>query len=86
MPMIRFRCPSSSSTRSPRPARKLAIATNNGVLALQAMGLGGWTYDGLDRLSVLGGSGDPRAPGLGFVADDDERWPFPKRHRTARIL
>ena len=42
-----------------------AIAANNGVLALQAMGLGGWTYDGLDRLSVLGGSGDPRAPGLG---------------------
>ncbi len=41
------------------------------------MGLGGWTYDGLNRLSVLGGSGDPRAPGLGFIADDDERWPFP---------
>src|SRR6202046_1681792 len=56
---------------------ELAIATNNGVLALQAMGLGGWTYDGLNRLSVLGGSGDPRAPGLGFVADEDQRWPFP---------
>jgi hypothetical protein len=56
---------------------ELAIATNSGVLALQAMGLGGWTYDGLNRLSVLGGSGDPRAPGLGFVADDDEGWPFP---------
>jgi hypothetical protein len=56
---------------------ELAIAANNGVLALQAMGLGGWTYDGLDRLSVLGGSGDPRAPGLGFVADHDDRWPFP---------
>jgi hypothetical protein len=48
---------------------ELAIATNNGVLALQAMGLGGWTYDGLNRLSVL--------DGLGFVADVDERWPFP---------
>jgi hypothetical protein len=56
---------------------ELAIAANNGVLALQAMGLGGWTYDGLDRLSVLGGSGDPQAPGLGFIADQDERWPFP---------
>jgi hypothetical protein len=56
---------------------ELAIAANNGVLALQAMGLGGWTYDGLNRLSVLGGSGDPSAPGLGFVADNDERWPFP---------
>src|SRR5574337_977480 len=56
---------------------ELSIAANNGALALQAMGLGGWIYDGLDRLSVLGGSGDPRAPGLGFVADHDERWPFP---------
>jgi hypothetical protein len=56
---------------------ELAIAANNGMLMLQAMGLGGWIFDGLDRLSVLGGSGDPRAPGLGFVADDDERWPFP---------
>jgi hypothetical protein len=56
---------------------ELAIAANNGVLALQALGLGGWIYDGLNRLSVLGGSGDPRAPGLDFVADDDERWPFP---------
>jgi hypothetical protein len=56
---------------------ELATAAHNGVLALQAIGLGGWMYDGLDRLSVLGGSGDPRAPGLGFVADNDERWPFP---------
>jgi len=56
---------------------ELAIAANNGVLALQAMGLGGWTYDGLNRLSVLGGTGDPHAPGLGFVADHDQRWPFP---------
>jgi hypothetical protein len=48
---------------------ELAIAANNGVLALQAIGLGGWTYDGLNRLSVLSG--------MGFVADDDERWPFP---------
>jgi hypothetical protein len=56
---------------------ELSIAANNGVLTLQAMGLGGWIYDGLDRLSVLGGSGDPRAPGLGFVADTDNRWPFP---------
>ncbi|EUA19159.1 hypothetical protein I553_10314 [Mycobacterium xenopi 4042] len=56
---------------------ELATAANNGVLVLQAMGLGGWMYDGLDALSVLGGSGDPRAPGLGFVADHDDRWPLP---------
>lgn len=56
---------------------ELATATNTGVLLLQALGLGGWTFDGLDRLSVLGASGDPRAPGLGFSYDTDERWPFP---------
>lgn len=56
---------------------ELSIAAHNGALGLQAMGLGGWIFDGLDRLSVLGGTGDPRAPGLGFVADADARWPFP---------
>lgn len=56
---------------------ELSIAAHNGALGLQAMGLGGWIFDGLDRLSVLGGSGDPRAPGLGFVADTDPRWSFP---------
>ena len=65
---------------------ELAIATNNGVLALQAMGLGGWTYDGLDRLSVLGGSGDPRAPGLGFVADTRRPLAIPECHRATRIF
>lgn len=56
---------------------ELSIAAHNGMLALQAIGLGGWIFDGLDRLAVLGGSGDPRAPGLGFHADHDDRWPFP---------
>lgn len=56
---------------------ELATATHNGVLLLQALGLGGWMFDGLDRLSVLGGSGDPRAPGIGFRSDNDDRWPFP---------
>ncbi|MEO6792879.1 MAG: hypothetical protein ABI253_00680 [Mycobacterium sp.] len=56
---------------------ELAIAAHNGALGLQAMGLGGWIFDGLDRLAVLGGSGDPRAPGFGFVADHDPRWSFP---------
>jgi hypothetical protein len=56
---------------------ELSTAANNGVLALQAMGLGGWMYDGLEPLSVLGGSGDPAAPGIGFVAEHDERWPAP---------
>jgi hypothetical protein len=36
------------------------------------MGLGGWMYDGVNRLSVLGASGDPNVPGLGFRFDMDK--------------
>ena len=46
-----------------------------GALMLQAMGLGGWMYDGINPLSVLGASGDPEVPGLGFNFAVDERWP-----------
>ena len=38
----------------------------SGVLMLQAMGLGGWMFDGIDRHTMLGASGDPDVPGLGF--------------------
>jgi hypothetical protein len=41
------------------------------------MGLGGWIYDGIDRHTVLGASGDPNVPGLGFRYDTDERWSLP---------
>jgi hypothetical protein len=27
------------------------------------MGLGGWMFDGIDRFSMLGASGDPDIPG-----------------------
>ncbi|MCA8906742.1 MAG: hypothetical protein KDA49_15640 [Rhodospirillaceae bacterium] len=40
-----------------------------GALMLQAMGLGGWMYDGINPFSVLGASGDPEVPGLGFRFD-----------------
>jgi hypothetical protein len=53
---------------------EMATSCYAGMLMLQAMGLGGWMYDGLDRLSVLGASGDPNVPGLGFRYDRDERW------------
>jgi hypothetical protein len=42
-----------------------------------AMGLGGWMFDGIDRFSMLGASGNPDVPGLGFRYDEDERWPTP---------
>jgi hypothetical protein len=48
-----------------------------GVLMRQAMDLGGWMYDGIDRHTILGASGDPNVPGLGFRYDTDERWSIP---------
>jgi hypothetical protein len=44
---------------------------------LQAMGLGGWMFNGVDAFSVLGASGNPQVPGLGFRFDTDDRWPYP---------
>jgi hypothetical protein len=56
---------------------ELATSCYAGVLTLQAMGLGGWMFDGIDRFTILGASGDPAVPGLGFRFDEDERWPTP---------
>ena len=56
---------------------ELAVSSYNGQLLLQAMGLGGWSFDGIDRLSILGASGDRQVPGLGFRFDTDPRWALP---------
>jgi hypothetical protein len=56
---------------------ELATSCYAGVLMLQAMGLGGWMFDGIDRFTMLGASGDPEVPGLGFRYDEDERWSLP---------
>jgi hypothetical protein len=56
---------------------ELATACYAGVLMLQAMGLGGWMFDGIDRFSMLGASGNPDVPGLGFRYDENERWSTP---------
>lgn len=56
---------------------ELAISSFNGQLLLQALGLGGWSFDGIDRLTILGASGDPEVPGLGFRFDKDSRWALP---------
>jgi hypothetical protein len=56
---------------------ELATSCYAGVLMLQAMGLGGWMFDGIDRFTMLGASGDPEVPGLGFRYDEDERWSTP---------
>jgi hypothetical protein len=56
---------------------ELVASCYAGVLMLQAMGLGGWMFNGMNPYSVLGASGDPEVPGLGFLYDTDERWPIP---------
>lgn len=61
---------------------ELATSCYAGALTLQAMGLGGWMFDGIDRFSLLGASGNPDVPGLGFDYQTDDRWPVP--HITGR--
>jgi hypothetical protein len=56
---------------------ELSAACYAGALMLQAMGLGGWMYDGIDPYTILGASLDPNVPGLGFRFDTDERWALP---------
>ena len=56
---------------------ELGTSCYPGVLMLQAMGLGGWMFNGVDPFAMLGASGDPEVPGLGFRYDTDDRWPYP---------
>ena len=56
---------------------ELGTSCYSGVLMLQAMGLGGWMFNGIDPFAMLGASGNPQVPGLGFRYDKDERWPYP---------
>lgn len=56
---------------------ELGTSCYAGTLMLQAMGLGGWMFNGIDPFAMLGASGDPEVPGLGFRYDTDDRWPYP---------
>ncbi len=56
---------------------ELSTSAYAGMLMQQAIGLGGWMFNGIDRLTMLGASGDPDVPGLGFRYDTDERWALP---------
>ncbi|MCL6527388.1 MAG: hypothetical protein K6T57_10975 [Thermaceae bacterium] len=56
---------------------EIATATFAGHLMQQAMGLGGWMLNGLDRVRTLGASGDPAVPGLGFRYDFKPGWSRP---------
>lgn len=56
---------------------ELAFMGHNIVLTMQAMGLGGLYFSGLEPLSILGAFTDEGIRGLGFRFVEDERWPAP---------
>lgn len=62
---------------------ELSTSCYAGVLMLQAMGLGGWMFDGIDPFAVLGAGG---VPGLGFRYDSDARWPYPNPTGLAGVM
>ncbi len=65
---------------------ELATGCYAGALMLQAMGLGGWMFNGIDAFSYLGASGNPDVPGLGFRFDTNERWPYPNPTGLAGVM
>jgi len=56
---------------------ELAFMGHNIVLTLQAMGLGGLFFNGVNRWSVLGAFADDGVQGLGFRFVRDDRWTVP---------
>jgi len=56
---------------------ELAASCYAGTLMLQAMGLGGWMFNGVDPFAMFGASGNAEVVGLGFRYDEDDRWPYP---------
>lgn len=56
---------------------ELSTGTFAGALALNAIGLGGWSFDGIDVFGLLGASGRDDYPGLGFRFDADPSWATP---------
>lgn len=65
---------------------ELGAACFAGTLMLQAMGLGGWLFNGVDPFALLGARGDPACPGLRFRFDTDPRWPLPNPTGLAGVL
>jgi len=65
---------------------ELSTSCYAGMLMLQAMGLGGWMFNGIDPFSMLGASGEDAVPGLGFRYDIDERWPYPNVTGLERVM
>jgi len=64
---------------------ELAAGCYAGALMLQAMGLGGWMFNGIDAFAFLGASGNPEVPGLGFRYEPSDRWPYTNQTGIAGI-
>jgi hypothetical protein len=58
-------------------AIELGLICQNIVLVLQAMGLGGWMFTGLNAPSLLGAFAAEGVPGLGFRFTHDPSWTAP---------
>jgi hypothetical protein len=58
-------------------AVELGLICQNIVLTLQAMGLGGWMYTGINPPSLLGAFAADGIPGLGFRFTHDPGWTMP---------
>jgi hypothetical protein len=56
---------------------EVSFMAHNVALTLQAMGLGGLYYTGLNRWSILGAFAEEGIEGLGFRFVQDERWSVP---------
>lgn len=56
---------------------EISMLNHNIVLFLQAIGLGGWFYSGVNPASLLGASANEGIPGFGFRFVEDARWPGP---------
>ena len=65
---------------------ELSTSCYAGMLMLQAMGLGGWMFNGIDPFSLLGASAHPAAPGLGFRYDVHDNWPYPNPTGLPEIM
>ncbi len=58
-------------------AASLAMMGHNIMLMMQAIGLGGWLYTGINSHSLLGAAAAEGVPGLGFRFQRDSRWAAP---------
>lgn len=56
---------------------ELSTSCYAGALMLNAMGLGGWMFDGVDPFTTLGANEDEDAKGLKFSFEMKEDWAYP---------